>query len=364
MKNRNIIFVSIAIILAIFIGFAISQGRDTDTKTIKIGAILPLTGTQAFAGEGMKNALEMALHDLPNTKYKYELVIANNAFDVKSSISAAQKLIDVDKVSAIIDAYAPIGNAVSPITEKAHIVHIGVAFDPKIAEGDYNFLLFTTPDTAARAFLAEMQKRGLHTLGIFRVNNQGIFAVYSSLESLANQYGVTIVSDQMFQPGERDFKSLIAKSAPSKPDLYALLALSPELEILTRQLQDQGIHDISSTIYFELAKDKSVFEGLWSVGYGEISPDFVAKYKAKYKAKYNQDITFGVPNVYDAFNILVQSAESYSGPGKPSSEFIAKQIQRVGDFQGVLGKLHVDSAGIIDTPTSIKIVKDGVLVGV
>ncbi len=347
--------------------FGLVKNANTDTKTIKIGAILPMVGTQAFAGEGMRNALEMALHDLEtaqNTgsglklKYKYELVIANNNFTAKDSISAAEKLIDVDKVSAIIDAYAPVGNAVSPIAEKAHVVHIDVAFDPKIAEGDYNFLLFTTPDTATRSFFAEMQKKGLHTLGIFRVNNQGIYSVYTAMENLASQYGVTVVSDQMFQPGERDFKSIIAKNSVIKPDLYVLLALSPELEILAKQLQDQNIHNISSTIYFELAKDKSVFEGLWSVGYGEISSSFMDKYKATY----NREVTFGVPNVYDAFNVVVQSAESYSGVDKPSPEYIANKIQGIGDFTGVLGKLHVDPAGIIDTPTSIKVVKDGRLV--
>ncbi len=353
-------------IVALFIGLVvivglIMAGRNNgaeSTKTIKIGAILPLSGTQAFVGEGMKHALEMAQKSVSGTKYKYDLVIEDGAFDPKTSISAANKLIQVDKVDAIIDAYAPIGNAVSPITEKEHIVHIDIAFDPKIAEGDYNFILFTTPDTAAKSFLAEMKNRNLHTLGIFHVNNQGIAAVYAALKQYAGEYGITIVSDEMFQPGDRDFKAIVAKGSTPKADLYALLALSPELEILAKQLNEQGVRNLSSTIYFELAKDKSVFEGLWSIGYAEVASDF----ETQFKSIYNRELSFGAANVYDAFNVIVRASETSSGEAKPSPEFIAQQIQSTGDFEGVLGKLHVNEIGIIDTPTMVKVVKEGKMV--
>ena len=357
MNNRKIISILLVVILIPIIVFLI-KGNKGETRTIKIGAVLPLSGTQAFAGEGMKNALELAMQNLGSTKYKYKLVVEDGAFDAKTSISAANKLINVDKVDAIIDAYAPIGNAISPITQQAHVVHVGVAFDPKIADGDYNFIIFTTPDTAARAFLAEMQKRGMHTLGIFRVNNQGIFSVYSAIKNLASEYGINIVSDQMFQPGDRDFKSLIAKSSPSKADMYALLVLSPELEILAKQLYDQNIRNISSTVYFELAKDKTVFEGLWSIGFGDTSSSFESQYKATYK----RELGFGSANVYDAFNIIVKASESYAGVGLPTTDFIAREIQSGGSFQGVLGELKVDSIGIIDNPVQVKIVKDGKLI--
>ena len=360
MNNKKIIAILAVLAVVVFILIGTASHNQNQAKTIRIGAVLPLSGVQAFVGEGMKNALELALQNLDTTKYNYELIVEDGAFDVKTSISAANKLIEVDKVDAIIDAYAPIGNAISPITEKAKVVHIDIAFDPKIAEGDYNFILFTTPETAARSFLGEMQKRGLKKLGIFRVNNQGIASVHASIDELADKYGITIVSDEVFQPGERDFKGIIAKSARGKADLYALLALSPELEILAQQLHEQNIHNLSSTIYFELAKDKSVFEGLWSIGYGKTSSDF----DARYKAAYGRELGFGSANVYDAFNVIVQAAESVAGQNKPTSQHIAEKIQSIKDFEGVLGKLHVNDIGIIDTPTMVKVVKDGKLVPV
>ncbi|MDB5259390.1 MAG: ABC-type branched-chain amino acid transport system, periplasmic component, branched-chain amino [Candidatus Taylorbacteria bacterium] len=333
-------------------------GSSADGKTIKIGVVLPLTGTQAHVGEGLKNAVELAEKNLGSTKFKYDVIFEDDRFDPKTAVTAAQKLISIDKVDAILDAYASIGNAVSPITEKAGITHIGIAFDPKIAEGSHNFLLFTRPDTAARTFLEEMRRRDIHTLGIFRLNNQGILAVYQSVKNLAGEYGVTIVSDESFQPGERDFKEIITKSAKGKAGVYALLTLSPELEILAKQLNDQGIHNQTSIIYFELAQDKAVFNGLWSVGYGKVSTDL----ESEYKAAYGKDLTFGVPNIYDAFNVIVRASEAYAGKGKPTSDYIAQQILQASDVEGALGKLHVSPERIIDSPALIKVMKDGKMV--
>ncbi len=356
--RKAVLSVGLIIIMVVLVIWLSTPDRSSTGKTIKIGAVIPLSGTQAHVGEGLRNALVLAQRNLGKTKYTYEVIVEDGQFDVKTSIGAAQKLINVDKVDVILDAYAPIGNAISPITEKSEVVHIGIAFDPKIAEGKYNFLLFTTPETAARTFLAEMQKRSMGTLGIFKVNNQGILAVHDAIKMLSKEYGVTIATDETFQPGERDFRDLIARSSVKKPDLYALLALPPELEILAKQLFDQNIRNISSTIYFELSPNKGLFEGLWSVGYSSVS----TLLDNEYKTSYGKGMTFGVPNIYDSFNVIVRAAETYDGQDKPNAEYIASHIHVLADFDGSLGKLHVNDAGIIDSPASIKIVKNGQLV--
>ncbi len=361
MQNNKKICLILAVVILLVIGFALvglNKSSRGDMSTIKIGAILPLTGSQAFLGEGMKNALEMAKKNLGNTKYKYEVIYADDAFDAKMAISAANKLISVDKVDVIVDAYAPIGNAVSPITEKASVVHIDVAFDPKIAEGDYNFILFTTPDTAARSFLAEMQKRGMTKLEIIHVNNQGIFSVFQALQKSASEYGVTIVGDEIFNPGERDFRSMVTKASKNKPDLYALLAVSPELELVAKQMHDQNIFNISSTIYLELAKDKTVFEGLWSIGFGKVDSSF----ENQYRSTYNRELTYGVANLYDAFNLVVKISEANQGNSKPSREYLMQSLKNMPDTEGVLGMLHINPEGIIDNPVALKIIKDGKMV--
>ena len=358
--SKKITGIIVGIIIVIILGCIVTANMASpkNDRVIKIGVAVPLTGTNGFVGEEIRDAVLMAEKKLQNTKYKYEVVFEDVQVDPKMAASAAQKLINIDKVDAIISAYAPIDNTIAPIAEKAQVVHIGIAFDPRAAEGEYNFIDFVTPDTSAKAFLAELEKREITKLGIFRLNNPGIIAVYDAVKTLAPEYGVTINFDEQFQPGERDFRSIIAKAMKSKSQIFALLSIPPELDVLAKQMDDLNIHNQTTVIYFELSPNKSLYEGLWSIGFGGVADSFVKEFKDTY----NKDIAFGTPNSYDAFNIIVNAAESYTGAGKPSTKYIADQIQNLKGYEGVLGKLDVNSAGIIDSAVQIKIVKNGVMV--
>lgn len=349
----------VGIVLVIFLVIGLTNNRP-ETATIKIGVAVPLTGNNAFAGEGIRNAINLAKDKLGKTKYKYEVIFEDTNTDPKSAATSAHKLIDIDKVDAIIDAYAPIGVTIAPLAERAKVVHIGIAFDPRVAEGKYNFINFITPDTAVRVFLSEMQKKGLSTLGILHINNPGILAVDKSLHKLSPEYGIRIVTDQEFQSGDRDFRSIITKAETSKPQIYALLSIAPELDILAKQMQELNLKNLTTVIYFETTPNKSLYEGLWSVGFGKSSADF----EQEYKKVYGKDFSWAVPNSYDAFNLIISATESYTGENKPSSDYIANYLQNVKNYNGVLGKLNVDEAGIIDSPALVKIVRDGVLVPV
>ncbi len=331
----------------------------SDSGVIKIGVIIPLTGTQAFAGEGLKDALILAQEDLNKQKdsgktfkYKYKLIFEDGQLDPKTAISAANKLINVDKVNVLIDAYAPIGSAVSSIAEKEGIVHMSVAFDPKIAEGKYNFVLFMKPDTVSKVFLEELKNKKIKNISVLRVNNSGIASVYQSIKDLSPNYGINISSEEIFQPGEKDFKNVTMKSISSKPDEYVVLALSPEIELLTKQLNDYGVTNITTAFYFDVAQKKEIFNGLWFVGYSKLND---LGFEERYKERFKREMTFGVPNFYDAFNLIVDIAEKYKGNQKPDSNYFADKIGQLKDFKGVLGNLSSDIEGIIDTPASTKV---------
>jgi branched-chain amino acid transport system substrate-binding protein len=332
--------------------------KNQDQRIIKIGVIAPLTGNQAFVGEGLKNSIILAQEDLSKRKelgekikFEYQVIFEDCQFDQKLAVSAAQKLINTDKVDVILDAYAPIGNAVSPITEKNGVVHISVAFDPKIANGQYNFLLFMTPRTVSKVFLEELQKRNIKNIAIVRINNEGIHSVFQAIQDMEKDYGVTVVSDEMFQPGEKDFRSIIAKTVVTKPDIYVLLTISPELEILTRQFNEYGIKNLTTALYFDIAQDKSLFKNLWFSGYAPLED---SSFEERYKERFGREVTFGVPNFYDAFSLIVDVGEKYNQDDKPSREYIAEELNKTLNFKGVLGNLTSDSDGIIDTPAAIK----------
>ena len=348
--NKKVVWLVVGIIAVILI--VIFAGRGTQaTSTIKIGAIFPLTGAQAQVGEGLRNALLLARDDYKGD-LKFEFVFEDSVLDAKTAVSAANKLINIDKVDAIVDAYAPIGNAVSPITEKAKVPHMDMAFDANIAKGDYNFIHFTPPSSVSKVFISELIRRGITKVAVLRINNQGIQAVFDEFKNQLASTSIQITGDEVFQPGERDLRSRIAKIKQTNPELYVLLSIPPELEIAMQQLKDVGIKDVSTMVYFELSPKRELFNDLWFVGTPLPTAGFVTEYETIYK----QPITFAVPNAYDIFNLIARAAENAKTKDR---EGIKDELLKIKNFDGVLGNLSVDPQGIVISGATLKMIKDG-----
>ena len=129
---------------------------------------------------------------------------------------SANKLINIDKVNAIIDITVA-GNAVSPLAEKNKVLHFGIANDQNIAKGDYNFLYTVPPTKTTKLFVDELQRRNIKKLGIFQLKQEGVVALMNALKENLKNTDIEIVTDQTFNSEQKDFKSLIAKAKTSNP---------------------------------------------------------------------------------------------------------------------------------------------------
>ena len=110
-----IVLVLVVIIVAVS-GKSGSKSKVTSNEPIKIGLSLPLTGDLSFIGEADKNAAQLALADInsnPNNKHTYQLLFEDDAFDAQKAASAANKLINVDKVNALVSVGSTAGNSIS-----------------------------------------------------------------------------------------------------------------------------------------------------------------------------------------------------------------------------------------------------------
>ncbi len=72
------------------------------TPRLKVGLSVPLTGPNATFGTDLKNIIQYANRVIADNKY--DLVIEDDHCDGKSALSVAQKLVHVDRVSAVFFA--------------------------------------------------------------------------------------------------------------------------------------------------------------------------------------------------------------------------------------------------------------------
>jgi branched-chain amino acid transport system substrate-binding protein len=359
-KKHKFIIIAATIVLAvllttIFLG-AQKKNASTEKEIVKIGVAVPLTKDYAFLGESIKNALILAQEQLPeNTKYKYELIFEDTQLDPVVAASAVQKLINVDKVDAIISFNSGVGNIISPLAEENHVVHMGIASDMNVAKGKYNFIHWTPPSEESKKFIEELERRNITRVAILSGNMQAEKVIADALAEEAKNTSIVIVSTQFFNPKETDFKTILLKAEEAKPEILLLLTGSDNLELMAKQIVELGIDTpITSIENFEFTDHPELFEGRWYIQ----TVDATSEFKSQYLARFSKNFDVGAPNAYDEFNLLVTAYESSTGP-KPTHEDIVASLINIKNFTGAMGELAVSDEGIVLSKAIVKEVRNG-----
>lgn len=104
MKKLLVLLIAVTLAVGGYIFFLQGEKNDNNEKpVVKIGIILPLTGNTSNFGQAYKNGILLAEDNLnKNTKFTYKLIIEDSADNNKVLPAITRKLLDVDKVEAIL----------------------------------------------------------------------------------------------------------------------------------------------------------------------------------------------------------------------------------------------------------------------
>src|ERR1017187_3759516 len=109
---------------------------------IKIGAILPLTGSGASYGVWMKGGAEMAAEEINAAGgiagRKLEVIYEDHAADASKAVNAMRRLVEVEKVPFSLTSYSSPTLAVQPIAAQNKVVIMnGGGQSDSLADKDY-----------------------------------------------------------------------------------------------------------------------------------------------------------------------------------------------------------------------------------
>jgi len=351
--NKKIISV-VVIIVVIILGIWVFQNKPAgDKEVIKIGVVAPLTGSATVFGTTLVKGVEMAAADMSknNTKYSYKVIVEDDESTPAKSASAASKLINVDKVKAIISTTGGTGNAIKSIAEKAGVIHISNSKDISIGNVPYNYTNLMTPDKEVAASISEALKRGNKTAAILGQVHSGVAMLVKAFLPEAEKQGLKVVYNESFTGDNRDFKTIIAKAKQSKADIYFILAYPPSLDIITKEIVTAGVNNISFTATITTSPNLSLYNGYWFPDCTLADPAFKDRFENLYPGVKFNVVT--VPYAYDSFNMLVQSFEN-GGDANANLKAITEYSGKVGDITKDASSQNFKSSA------SIWIMKNGV----
>jgi len=189
----------------------IPTGAQAEQQHLKVGVITALTGKMSTIGTAVKNGIELARLESPKAFSHISFIYEDDQFEVKQSISAFQKLKDMDHVSLIFGFGDTLGIVLGPMAERDKIPLVNFNFDASAAGGK-RFVIRSLNHTEQYmgALASYLQKQG--NSHFFIVRTESPF-----FNAMANSFKSNLSSDSSVQeigavnPGENDFRSIILK---------------------------------------------------------------------------------------------------------------------------------------------------------
>jgi branched-chain amino acid transport system substrate-binding protein len=337
---------------ALALGLAPDAARAADP--LKIGIILPLTGTGAALGKQMQSAYDLALEHLGGKLGGVEVQLITGDSQSKPDVAnrLAEEMIKSSKVPVIVGplfsnelmaTYAPVLHSqtflISPVAGPAPLAGAGCS--------DFFFNTSGQNDQPAEAmgrYLAQKVKR----LYVMTPNYQG---GKDTVAGLTRTYKTPLAGEAYTKFGEVEFSSELSTLRAAHPDSVFIFYPGAMAVSYVKQYSQSGLMK-STPLYVVWTIDQSSLPaigdealgvlgvGMWSVDLDNAAnKKFVSAYEAKYGGLPNDYAAFA----YDAFMLLDSAIRKVGGnvADKPAMRAALRQA----DFKSVRGSFRFNRNG-------------------
>src|SRR5512145_1393038 len=265
--------------------FVLCIGSAASAAPIKVGIVLPLTGSEAAFGEIERNSFRMAAEEI-NAKggvkgNKLELLFEDDTGKPEVARSAVEKLISRDKVPIITGGYSSsctiAATAVAQQFKVPFLVTTGSA--DEITEKGYEYVFRINPPAseypaAVTTFLTEVAKP--KTAVVLYENTSFGQSSSKSFEKILETIKVKLLLKEGYNANSVDFKPLLTRVKSLNPDLVYMVSYVMDAALLMRQSKELDINPglfvgggagFTLPEFYENAKDASDYvysATLWS----------------------------------------------------------------------------------------------------
>ncbi len=341
---------------------------------IKIGVIAELSGNIPAVGDSCKKAAELAVAEINDdggvevagTRHLLRLVIEDSEGQAEPAAEAARRLIDHEKVLAIIGPNASLGAvpAAQVAEEKKTLLITPWGSAPRITLDDTGAprkwvyrACFT--DGFQGWALAKFATGYIKATKIAILFNSSSEAPKSQAELFKKEIearGGQVVAFESYTAGEKDLSAQWKIIAEAAPDLIFLPSYYTEVPEQVRQARAAGVKAtfLGSDIWGnpELLKNAPELEGAYFGAHynPDAMEDKVGIFRAAFEHRYAKEVPDdGAALTYDTMKLLKQALETSLGNNRKS---LREAFSKITSFSGVTGKI-VFKAGSPDPRKSV-----------
>ncbi len=354
-------------------------------EAVKVGALMAMTGDLQAFGETSLNGINLALNQINENGgvmgQPLELVVGDTQTAPQAAIEAANKLVSLDGVAAIIGALSsgdtiPVAQSVTSTNSIPQISNASTS--PVITTlEDNDFLFRTVPSDAYQGVaLAQVTREAdLSNLAIIYINNDYGQGLAESFEAAFTARGGTITGSVPYEQGKASYRGELSQLQEGDPEALVLIGYPENGITILKQALEEGLFDrfvftdgmkapeIIEQIGAEFlngsfgtapqaltdGKSYQTFETAYEAAYGELPP------KPYIDTAYDATMVLALaiekagstegPAIRDALREVANApgTEIYPGEWAKARELLA-QGEDI-DYVGVSGSINFDQAG-------------------
>lgn len=330
------------------------SGGANSSETIKIGFYGPLTGPSANDGTNSLQGAQLAVEAINAAGgidgKKVELIAEDDQGKPEEALKAVQKLINSDKVVAIVDgAYSSSSKTVAPKVQESKVpMVVSIATHPDITKGgDYiNRVIYTGPvQGAAMAYhvIQDLEKKNVAALYVEADYGTSTFGAFKEL--LEKMEG-KVVYERSFKFDDKDFSSILTAIKGSGAEVLYIVGYYNEAAAITKQMKEVGldipvlgVDGMDSPKYLELAGDAA--EGaVFTTSFNKDDPrEIVQDFVKRWKEQFGTDPGMVGAQGHDAALVILEALKKVG----TDREKLAQEISQTQNLEGVSGNISFNT---------------------
>jgi branched-chain amino acid transport system substrate-binding protein len=348
------------------------------SKVIKVGLTLPLTGADAEDATLIKNGAMMAIDEANAAGgaggYKIEVVVYDSGTATAGQYDPAQAATNTKKLVAdpmVVGNIGPQmsgeGKAMTPILSEANLATItptstnpditnpafAAQFKPK---GKAIYFRTVTTDAFQGPNMANFMKDKLKIKSVYILDDSGAYGVgiADAYQKQAEKIGIKVLGRDQLNPKEADYSTVLTKIKAAKPDAMYYGGVGQAGVKLAKQAYDiipgmiKAGGDGVQGLTFLKGVGFPAAEGWYSTNASpHVSEDpAIADWAKRYKAKFNNapfnDYTI---TAYDAGLVLIDAVKRVAAEGKPVTRDSVRDAIQATKIKTLQGEVSFDANG-------------------
>ena len=331
----------------------LTAGLAYGAEPIKIGAVMRLS-VGADDGIPCRRGVEMAVAEVNKAGgingQPVQLIVEDEKDSPAAAVNAVQKLINVDKVVAILGPMTSGDTMASgKIADDAKVIMISPsATTPKLSGYGANICRGCSRIDKQAQVLTDWVVKNWQpkTVAIFFSNEPYGKGCADLFTQFFEKQGIKVVATESFMRGSRDFKAQLTKIKAANPDILFIPGYTPETAPAAAQARQLGMQQKILGVYGDMNPAYIKLAGPAAEGHvigGEYDENYDTPKNKAFVKNYNElvkknndpyNIMFAALS-YDATSMILDAIKKNG----PTSDGIRKYVDTVQDFDGVTGKL-------------------------